>query len=209
MLKRLILTCPQRGARARLHAGFKVYVNRSRLSRSVKRCAAGHLSCLRIGLKAGGPLLVLEDDVVPTEHWLSRMEYGIGRIREECREPEPFMFSLYATANGGLPFAKERPYTLPEQVQDWGNQAMYYSAEMLPIAVKLLECFMLVPLRRIPGWEKGFDGFDFLLYRSCRLLRIPIYYWPLVQHDDRVKSVAECPSHNSPLLPGVNAGDDE
>jgi hypothetical protein len=207
MLTKIILTCPQR-EKPRLHRGFSVYENRSKLRHSILRCADGHLQCLKLGQADGGDVLIFEDDVVPVEQWESRMTYGIGRIREETPAPDPFMFSLYATAHGGLPFAKERPFTLPESVQDWGQQAMYYTREMIPIAVRLIEAFLLTPLRRIPGWEKGFDGFDFLLYKSCRLLRIPLYYWPLVQHDHRVKSVAQCPGHKSPLLPEVNAGDD-
>lgn len=207
MLTKIILTCPAR-KKPRLHRGFSVFQNRSTLRHSILRCAAGHLECIKLGQAAGGDLLVFEDDVVPVEQWESRMTYGVGRIREETPEPEPFLFSLYATFNGGVPWAKERPFTLPDSVQDWGNQAMYYSSEMIPIAVRLLEAFLLNPLRRIPGRAKGFDGFDFLLYKCSRLLRIPLYYWPLVQHDHRVKSVAQCPSHNSPLLPKVNAGDD-
>lgn len=210
MLMKLILTTSRRKA-PRFHPGFTVFVNPSTREIPIFNCAEGHYLALQKGYEAGGDVLIFEDDVVPVEQWESRMEYGIGKIREETPFPDPFLFSLYATAELGLPWAKERPYTFPPEknIQDWGQQGMFYSREMVPIALDLIDAFLRTPPRRIPGWEKGLDGFDYILYKGARLLRIPIYFWPLVQHDNRVKSVAECPSHMSPLLPAVNAGDDK
>lgn len=208
MLTKIILTTPKR-KNPRLHSGFELFINRSPRRMPIYNCCEGHWNAIRRGLGAGGDVLVFEDDVVPVEQWESRMEYGLMRIREECRPPDPFVFSLYATADLSLAWSGERPFTLPDKnIQDWGFQAMYYSREMIPIALELLGAFLRTPARRIPGWVRGFDGPDYFLYKACRLLRIPVYYWPLVQHDQRVKSVAECPSHRSPLLPEVNEGDD-
>jgi hypothetical protein len=147
--------------------------------------------------------MIWEDDVVPVEQWEGKFEYGLSCIHEQVPAGHPFLYSLYATNDMGLPFASQRPFCIPADIQDWGQQGMYYPPSMIQIAICLIRAFLLTPLRPIPGSETGWDGFDFVLYKGARLLRIPIYYWALVQHDHKVRSVAKCPTHTSPLLHAV------
>jgi hypothetical protein len=204
----MIVTCPQRKGKIRKHDGFEIVMNEAPHAEPILRCAYGHYRALS-SVPWGQDAVILEDDVELVEDFSGLLEYALMRIRQDQPAWHPFLFSLYATAGMGLPFEAERPFQLPWGRQDWGQQGMFYNAPMIPIALNLIDCFLRNPLRRVPGWEKGWDGFDFILYRGARLLRIPVYYWPLVQHDSRVASVAECPSHHSSLLPPVTAGNDK
>lgn len=202
-MRKIILTCPQRKPK-HIHDGFEIYRNPSKDKVAILRCSQGHFACLR-SVKPGDDVLIFEDDVVPVHNWEGLFNYGVAKIKQMTPPPEPFLFSLYSTAKFGIEEIEDvRPYVLPEKVQDWGNQGMYYSPSMVPIAIDLIDAFLRTPLRPIPGWKMpAYDGFDYALYRGARMLQIPIYYWPLVQHDHHVKSAAKCPSHKSSLLPEV------
>jgi len=203
-VKKIILCCPQRKPK-HLHEGFRIYQNPAKHKVSIIRCSMGHLDCLR-SVGKGEDVLIFEDDIVPVHNWEGLFHYGLMKCREMTPAPEPFMFSLYATADMGIKEISDvRPYVLPESLQDWGQQGMYYSPSMVPMAIKMIELFLMTPLRPILGWKMpAYDGFDYFVYKASRLLKIPIYYWPLVQHDHHVKSAAQCPSHHSELLPEVH-----
>jgi len=174
-MDRIILTSP--GRIPIRHGGFKLVLNDSPYSHPWHRCAHGHYNILA---QRTGSVVILEDDVL--------LSPGFESVIKQCEQtndlaPErPFIASLCVGVRYPVFPVDRRLFELPPECQDWGTQAIYYSALARPLVCDLVSAFIRCPLSLDPAIRGAKLGFDCFLFPTLRLLGVPIYHRAAVQH---------------------------
>jgi GR25 family glycosyltransferase involved in LPS biosynthesis len=190
-MQRVILGMP--GRPVIRHDGFDVFINDSPYAHPWHRCAHGHYTILA---QQYGACLILEDDVMLAPDFDVRLKRAVQLHADHV----PYLVHLYAGVKYDAFPVDETPFELPPACQDWGTQAIYYSAGARGIAADLTSAYLRARIDRKETVKGLKCGFDCILFPGLRALEVPVYYHAAVQHM-QAPSTCLSPAHHSPYFP--------
>jgi len=172
-MDRAILTSP--GRVPIHHAGFELVLNDSPYAHPWHRCAHGHYKILT---QKTGSIIILEDDVLLSP----RFEETIEACEDGNNAHRPFVASFCVGVRYPVFPVDRRLFEFPPECQDWGTQAIYYSALARPLVGDLMGAYLRCPISPDPAIRGAKLGVDCFLFPALRSLGVPIYHHAAVQH---------------------------